>query len=340
MVPAFSGPDNLGFNASTFLNLQIFRTLRQKPTPNPNNLDFGHGEVLWSETELPKQLHTLAETLAKDYNFSAQMTLWGKVWHYGSGLMVQSYLSIPKYSDYRDYRHEVWEESIIWNSRTFFFHVDIPRRRLMFSPFFLTKDFIKQYASPLSIQMLALPNSSAREVGRVGLRVKAHKVEKDWAKVSSGGKIGWVNLPIYSSQPVESINFVGGMIRIFRGDWQGAYDMFEDVLSIPNLPTSLKVDVLLLQARALEEQRKDGSIKLKEALVLSPYSEKVVQYQLMQIIRHLSSSMKHAAGNQKSLSVKHIDDLLKRKAYLFPPNDPFISKIRKLMSVIKSSPDL
>ena len=42
-VPAFTGPDALGTNVATVLNLQVWQTLRRAPTPNPDALDFGRG---------------------------------------------------------------------------------------------------------------------------------------------------------------------------------------------------------------------------------------------------------------------------------------------------------
>ena len=336
IVPAFSGPERIGFNASSFLSMQIFKTLRREPTPNPMNLNFGHGEVIWHETELPNQLHIEAERLAKKSRFSAQMILWGKAWPYGGGLIVQAYLSIPRYNDYRDYNHEVWKKFITINNKNFRFQVDIPRRRLMFSPFYLKKDFVNQYASPRSIHMYKLPVIGAQEVGRLGEKFKAFKVENDWAKVRSGKTVGWVQLPTYTRRPVEPIHFSGGMLRLFRADWQGAYAMFEQVLRIPTISKGLKVDALLLQARALEELNMDGGSKLEAAQALSPYSEAVVTYQLMRMISHISELKITKSEQLTSSSMHQIIKLMDKKAYLFPPQDPLISEIRKLMAEMTS----
>ena len=184
--------------------------------------------------------------------------------------------------------------------------------------------------------MYASPNSSAREVGRIGLKYKALKVEKDWAKVRSGQIVGWVQLPTYTLQPVEPIHFAGAMIRIFRADWQGAYDMFEQVLKMPNISKSLKIDALLLQARALEEVRKDGSSKLNEVFTLSPYSETVVKYRLMKMLGQISDAMKPISDQSKALLIRRINLLLKEKAYLFPPEDPFIIELRKYIMEIEN----
>jgi hypothetical protein len=206
----------------------------------------------------------------------------------------------------------------------------------MFSPFYLTKDFVDQYASPRSIHMYNLPVIGAQEVGRIGQKFKAVKAENDWTQVRSGKTVGWVQLPAYTRQPVEPIYFSGGMLRLFRADWKGANAMFEEVLKIPTISTGLKVDTLLLQARALEELNMDGSSKLKAAQALSPYSEAVVKYQLMRIISHISDSKRTKSEQLTSSSIHQIIKLVNKKAYLFPPQDPLISEIRKLMAEITS----
>ena len=37
LIPAFEGPDALGLNVATVLNLKLFSTLRKAPWPNPKN---------------------------------------------------------------------------------------------------------------------------------------------------------------------------------------------------------------------------------------------------------------------------------------------------------------
>jgi hypothetical protein len=64
-------------------------------------------EDLGSHTSpLTAQSHLEAEKAAVDFEIWVQIVLWGTSFEYGSGVVVQSYLSIPEYEDYREAHHE------------------------------------------------------------------------------------------------------------------------------------------------------------------------------------------------------------------------------------------
>jgi hypothetical protein len=108
-VPAFDGPGALGQNVATTLTLQIWHTFRQTPWPNPNKLDFGKGLIVWDPRPLATQSHSEAERRATDLEVLAQIVLWGKAYSYGQGVVVQSYVSIPLYEDFREKKREIWQ---------------------------------------------------------------------------------------------------------------------------------------------------------------------------------------------------------------------------------------
>ena len=92
LVPAFEGPQSLGVNVATILNLQVWQTLRKAPYPNPGKVDFGNGMVTWIDKPLAPQTHETAAGAAK--NNAADLVLWGKAARYGAGVVAQSYLTI------------------------------------------------------------------------------------------------------------------------------------------------------------------------------------------------------------------------------------------------------
>jgi len=335
-IPSFSGPEKIGFNVSTFINLQVFKTLRKAPTPNPGNLDFGDGKIVWSNTELSAQTHRTAATLIKRWDLLAQMALWGKAWEYGNGLIVQPYLTIPRYKDFRANHFEVWSKTIEFSGKTYRFNIDLPRRFFMFSLFYLDKDFIDKYKSPLSIKIYNRKNTNSGIAGSVGKKFRAQIVEGEWVKIRSGQANGWVRLEKYSEKPIEIIDFVGGMIRVFRNDWKGAYELFENVTAAPESNSGIKVDALLLQARALEELGRDGSRKLDEALSLSPYSYIVIKYRLMKLVSDFQKALKSDNHEDALLVMQNAEQMLAINSFLLPPESPFFNELKNLILAVKS----
>ena len=94
-IPAFEGPDSLGKNVATILNLQIWRTLRREPDRDPRGEDFGRGMIVWGVTPLKEGSHVGAEQAATKDNIASQFVLWGETFPYGSGVISQTYFSIP-----------------------------------------------------------------------------------------------------------------------------------------------------------------------------------------------------------------------------------------------------
>ena len=72
-------------------DLAVWRTLRKKPWPNPANLDFGSGLVIWSEQELPGD-PARAATATLRGNTNLDMILWGSALEVGPDVVVQAYL--------------------------------------------------------------------------------------------------------------------------------------------------------------------------------------------------------------------------------------------------------
>src|SRR5579864_8913115 len=94
VVPAFDGPQPLGENVSTNLYLQIWRTLRRAPSPNPKRLDFGTGIARYSKEVFRPQTVSDVDDYVRDDGVS-QMIVWGEVRNLGDGVLVQAFLSAP-----------------------------------------------------------------------------------------------------------------------------------------------------------------------------------------------------------------------------------------------------
>ena len=114
-------PSTLGTNVGTYLNLQVWRTLQR--TYVDERMTYSRGTVWWQNATFDS--HANAERAARD--LLAQMTLWGTAFEFGDGVIVQAFLSIPKYNDFRRDNNEFWAIELLGERLV----VDLPRRRSM-----------------------------------------------------------------------------------------------------------------------------------------------------------------------------------------------------------------
>ena len=325
-VPAFQGPKALGQSVATIVNLQIWQTLRKAPTPNPYNLSFGSGLVSWSSQMLDEPSHEHAEKVARRINVLAQFVLWGKVYSYGDGAIAQAYLTIPKYYDFREQRHELWTILIPLSEGSITIQSDIPKRRYAFEPIILTKEIIKAYSLPNSLPLYKARNSS-QVIGSVGDEYLALEHDAGMVEVKSGEVTGWVHLPLLSKNRSEVVDFVGGLIRIFRSDWQGASSLFQKVIRHRNTPNELKVDAYLLLGLANAKRGKSSLEQMRAAYELNRYARRSVQYWGMSCFDEFNRAGRTTSdGERQRLLLKELKNLIQNHRYLFLSTDPWLNK--------------
>jgi hypothetical protein len=316
-VPAFEGPDSLGRNVATILNLQVWQTLRRAPFPNPTNLNFGDGLVLWGDTPLIPQDHEGAEQGAR-LN-SADLVLWGKASRYGDGVIVQAYLTMPS-SD----RQRIWQVTVSTPNGQSVIGVDVPRRRYQFHPIVMTQGFIENYSTPDALKLYATP-TSAEPIGVVGPEFTALEQGGRVARVRSGGTTGWLRLPTLSTNRSEIVDFIGGVIRVMRSDWNGAALLFRNVVANPQTPTALKIDAHLYRAVALERVGTDGTDEIRRAYALNQYDRVTVTYLLMSQVQAMA---RMASGDPLRARVaSEALRILSSNQYLFPSGDPWLNTV-------------
>ncbi|MGA1840952.1 MAG: hypothetical protein ACMUIU_10030 [bacterium] len=331
-IPAFEGPGSLGQNVATVLNLQIWHSFRRYPWPdNPDNLDFGKALIIWDNSPLSSQSHSEAEKMAKD--ILAQLVLWGKAYPYGKGIVVQTNLSVPSYRDFRENQLEVWRITLLGRR----IEVDIPRRRFELSSIVLRKEVIERYSLPSALKIYE-KRIGGEPIGIVGDSYIGIQFEPSLAKVRSGNVEGWVRLPELGKKRTEVGDFVAGIIRIFRGDWQGAASSMRRVVENPNSITLLKIDAYLYWGMALERQGKSGRTKIENAYRLNPYSLTTIRYIIMSDLSALKR-LSDITGSkaQKSKLISTMRSTIDRHAYLFPKNDPWLQNVLKIVSETTNS---
>ena len=162
-TPVLQGSHDLSQSVATILNLQIWRSLRSAPSPNPNGLSFGLGVVVWGQQPLGRYGHEAAEQRAKDISLLAQFVFWGKVYEYGDGALAQTSLSIPAYNDFRQTHPEVWRIEFQSGTGLVRFEADIPQRRYSFHPIILNQSIVQRYSQPKTLPIRERANMNLQE---------------------------------------------------------------------------------------------------------------------------------------------------------------------------------
>ena len=200
-MPAFYGPGAIGQNVATILNLQIWRTLRKAPTPNPKKLGFGRGLVVWDTQTLRDPSFMAAEDTAR-YGLEVgdgrrvypQLVLWGKARQFGDGVVVESFLAIPEAYAPSSWVQDQWEIVLPYGKSTVTIDADLPRRRYEFSAIALDDDLVRTYTTPRTLRIYD-SRMEKREIGVVGDKFEAREHHGDWVLLTSDARTGWVHLP-------------------------------------------------------------------------------------------------------------------------------------------------
>lgn len=316
-VPAFDGPQALGRNVSTILDLQVWQTLRKAPSPNPLNLNFGDGLVSWATDPLSTPTHAGALAAAGD---SADMTLWGKVAPYGDGVVVQSHLTL-KPSD----RLAIWQIATPAGPLA----LRAPHEQVDFRPFVLLGTVVHTYTSPDAIKLFASPTST-EPIGLVGSTIIAHEQDYAAALVETNGLQGWVKLPALSASRTEVSDFVGGLVALLRGDWAWASNWFDKVVANANTSTVVRVDALLYRGVASERAGRSGAADFQRAHDLNPYDRTACSFLLAS---QIASTLRAPEGSDARASAANAArSFLNANRYLYPADNPWLARATGALS--------
>ena len=331
LVPDLQGPQGLSSSVRTILALQVWQTLRRTDAKAPDK-DFGKGTVkLFAER--PPQNHQSAETLASDIHILSQMVLWGTVQPYGNGAIVQAFLSIPeyplldgkRYADFRAKHDEEWTIAIPLKNGNAVFRVDLPRRKLAFEPIVVRREVIEKYSNPRSIPLYD-PKNPDRTIGAIGNTFEALEQRGGTALVRSDKLLGLVRLPELSDNRSEIVDFVGGVVRVFRADWQGALDTFARVVENPHTPTDVRIDSYLLRAMARTKLKRPGQEEVQRAIELNPYLRSTITYGVMERLAVFEMSLGSSPAVERQTVIRQARELIERNRQLFLENDAWLAE--------------
>ena len=321
----FSGPAELGRSVGTILTLQFWQTLQKIP-PGGAKRDLGDGSVYWVGRQLSIVEHEIAARLAQAIDVTAQQVVWGYVRSFGKNALATSYLTLPDYVDFRPVRNEVWTLKLQQSGQPSMLTVDVPQRFYAFEPVVLASEFVSKYSAPDALVMRSGKGTGA-VVGSIGTRFDRIQSDGDYAQIFSNGKIGWVYLPPIGSQKPEIIDFLGGIMRMYRTDWEGAIELFGNVLKNKSTPTALRIDSYLYIIRARSEIRQPADTEVNEVLALAPASRRAVQYVAMY---HLARCPALTSPGCRAFDREFIARLPDKYGPLFEPDDQWLMQIQEI----------
>lgn len=334
-VVRFEGPGELSAGVTTILQLQIWQTLRAQAPENSGAGALGAGTVKTGEARLPRLSHATAEAFGRHARVLSQLVLWGTVQPYGNGAVVQAFLSAPLYgrlnerfyADFRTEQLEVWTVHLLVDGELVAFIQDMPRRRLSFEPIVLSAEAIDWYSRPDAWTLYDV-NDPDRPIGKAGERISGIEQRPGGALVKSGGLVGVLRLPALSKQRSEVVDFVSALVRIFRGDWQGARELFALVVERNQAPTELRIDAYLYRAMANARLGKSGYDDIAAARALNPYSVRVWRFAIMDKLAELSRLLeREVPAARSSALVEEIKALIDAGRPLFLREDPWLAYV-------------
>jgi len=332
LVPAFTG-ERLGQNVGTVLNLKIWRTLRIPSTLWLGQKDTINAIVSWSTEPLPDTSYEYTEKFARRSDF--QLVLWGSIVRFGDGVLAQPLLTIllDENGDLGDAAS--WSVSI--KDADLRLSVTIPRVRYELPPIMLGNDLLELYRTPASVKIYQggqnkPPNLQklGPPIGELGNDYVALINEGDFTRVKNEiGQQGWIYLPKLAGDN-EVINFVGGLIRLFRRDYSGAVELLARV-SASGASVALKVDSLLVQALATAKTNDDPGSLIDAAEKLNPCLQTTAKFKIV----YLASLSQSGSAKQKEAAASALAQQISEKGYMFAEDDPWFKNARKFSTSIQ-----
>jgi hypothetical protein len=311
LVPTFSSDTSLGANASTILALRLWTTLRPRPHPNPRYLNFGSGQIEWSQRVIensPDAANQIALETGSD------LSLWGSVEKYGPGVVVLANLHVAQNRAATD-NLQKW--IVKYGDQQL--ELKLPNSSYQFSPLVLSNDVVAEYSRPNQIRVCQEKKSDC-DGNRLGSPFRSIRIEGDFVLVRQpSGATGWVALPDLSQAQGEVIDFTAALISYLRGDFEQAEQLFSSVRDSKS--DSLVHNDASFLAAISRFRRGQGIDVLRTAHEQNTYSRFGVQALVM---ANLSSAQTSKPGQGRTARLKEAEGLIGSYRHLFPATDPWL----------------
>ena len=339
LVPLFASQNpGLGGTVGTVLAFQIWQTLRHGPE---ENIGTTHGSVAIDSSDFWKSApanlsadYLLRRAAAEPSGNRAQMVFWGAAQPFAGGIIVQSSLMIGQ--DRRRRQPQFWT---IKYSQDGTLKAELPSLTYEFRPFVLNAEVIARYSNAQGIPVFS-DSAGQHAIGFVGQQMRALQQLPTAALIVTGTSRvlqGWIMLPALAESRSEAVDFVSGLVRIYRADWGGAIDMMGKVVANRNAPTKLQADAnLYIAMAAAQKQGMDidtmqGALGAAEELM--PESRSVTMYKIM---ADLAMALK-APPAQRAELLGAADTLLTERAWIFGDSDNWLRNARQAIQTLRGA---
>ena len=336
----------IGHNVGSVMALEVLLRLRAGP-------GLAEATAVWEpDVAAPVTTHTRARALATERNTPAQLVLWGTVLRYGEWLVVQPRLTVVPDAELRidddDYRcrrqTERWQVVLPAHLAghpdrpAALPEVGLPRLDFDFEPLSLSAAVAARFADPAGLRIYRKRTPLRGDLGPLGAEARAIEQAPGALKVRSGGRVGWIDTAGLGRRNAVALDFVDGLIRLMREDYDRADPPLKRVAEADDGPAALRLDALLLRALIQLHRDRPAHDLLAAAEEIDPYSPAVARVRIARDIQIWLASLappgiEHFAWpdiprdvrKQMWLRVKqlHPDDALRDAVRAFQPTgDP------------------
>jgi hypothetical protein len=325
LIPTFRGEQPIGDIVRTVLVLQLWRTLRVAPTPNPKRLNFGRGMVWW-DNGTPVSVADLHHRINE---LQAQLGLWGVASEFGDDIVVQAQLAVPDGPDRRMRRHEEWRLTLRGET------IELGLHRTMFDlpPLVLPYELVRHHTS-VGVLRLCPERRLPCEGPPVQAAMRAFRHDGQWARVVTSEGEGWVHLGTLGGLSDDVTNFAGGLIRYMRGDFAGAAELLSTFIASPRVRPRFRYDALLLRALArIRNTPSEGPLveaALADVDAAAEIGGETAATLQVRVMIHLSVAA-GPPGGAASRAEKLASTLLNQGRSLLRPDDPWLQRIEAML---------
>jgi hypothetical protein len=318
LVPAFSGERQLGLASANLLRLQVSQTFQVAGTPT-------RAVMIFDDNPLSRYSHDGAQTAGYGIGARTHLVLWGQSYEYPDGVVVRAYLSITPHLYDRARRPEIWTIEVPGGPGI---RSALPRAFYEFPEVIVPIDVARHYPN-VDALVIYRDLGFTQPIGRFRDVYVAHEYRETAVRLTSGGVTGWVPLPHLVEQRTEIVEFTGGYLRLLRGDWAGARQLFESMLRRDTITPEMRLDGHIFLGLIREKGGQSGLDHFREAMRLNEFDRPAATYLLMGLLAEA-----RRPGTRRRQAIEELRAQLALQTPLFSEDDRWIAAMRQAADAV------
>jgi hypothetical protein len=320
LVPTLQGESEISERVTNFLRLQVSATFQEAGT-NTRAL------MIFDPKPLIENTHKAAVSRALLPDVAAHFVLWGQAYLLPDGVAVQAKLSVTPRLTHRYPRPEVWSvEALQAGGGAAKISVALPRETYRFATILISDEAARYYPSIQGMKIYR-DRTWKESIGSIGKLFRAYAYHRDAVELESQGIRGWVRLDFINNEQNQIVEFVGGLIRLCRGDWDGAEVLLERLLDRESVTKDLRTDVHLLLGLIEEKRNRSGVEHFRKAVALSSFDRSAVTYLLLGQVADL---LRNEQDDEQGRLLALRNDI-NRHSVLFPPDSKWLNAVNQFV---------